>query len=207
MSKQFVFLDDSGDTGLKNSATSNFIIAAVLVVDRENLNNLTTALNNFRTDLGWNEFDELKFSSTRKSVIKNLLSFIHQFEFSAYAVIIDKTKIVGTPQYSSEETLHSYAIKELLLRLELSEPEIVIDGVAHKKQAERVRTYLRKSLRQRGIEKCKINFVDSRKDVMIQLADIVAGSIARSLDKNKKDHSDYLELLGTKIKVIHKLYP
>jgi len=192
---------------LKKSATSHFIVAAVLIIDRENLDTLTVALNGFRAGMGWNEMDELKFSSTRKNVVRNLLSYVNQFDFEAYAIIMDKTKMSKATPITSSETLHSFVIKELLLKMELSEPVIVIDGVSHKKQAEKVRTYLRQHLKQHGVEKCKINFADSRKDVMIQLADIIAGSVARSLDKKKNDHNVYLDLLGTKIKGIFEITP
>ena len=90
--------------------------------------------------------------------------------------------------------------------LKLVEPIIVIDGVADKKHIQFSRTYLRQALRQHGVEKCKISFVDSRKDVIIQLADIVAGSIARSYDKEKTDHSDYLRLLDLKVKDIYEIW-
>ena len=207
MSKQFVFIDDSGDPGLSKSATSHFIVAAVLVVDSEQLSNLVIAMNGFRAGLGWNELHELKFNSAKKSIIKNLLRFVKQFEFKAYAVVVDKTKMISLPQLASGETLHNYVIKELLLKLELSEPIIFVDGVTDKKHIQRTRTYLRKALKQNGVDKSKISLVDSRKDVMIQLADIVAGSIARSFDKQKSDHNEYLKLLETKIGGIFEIHP
>ena len=96
---------------------------------------------------------------------------------------------------------------ELLLKLDLNEPIIVIDGVYDKKQAQRIRTYLRQTLKQHGIEKCKINFVDSRKEPVIQMADIVAGSVARSFDKSKTDCNEYVKLLGSKIINIYQVLP
>jgi len=95
--------------------------------------------------------------------------------------------------------------RELLLKLELSEPNIIIDGVTDKKHIQNTRTYLRQALGQQGVGKCKIGFVDSRKNVVVQLADIVAGSIARSFDKKKTDYKDYLELLEPKIKGIYEI--
>ena len=121
--------------------------------------------------------------------------------------MIDKTKIASKPQLSFGETLYNYAIKELLLRLDLSEPIIIIDGVADKKPALATRSYLRQALKLHGVMKCKISFVDSRKDSIIQLADIVAGSVARSYDKSKTDCIDCLKLLKTKIKEIYKILP
>ena len=48
MKKQFIFIDDSGDPGLKDSSTSRLVIAAVIIMDRENLSTLNAAINGFR---------------------------------------------------------------------------------------------------------------------------------------------------------------
>jgi hypothetical protein len=205
MKKQFIFIDDAGDPGLKESSTSRLVIAAVIIIERENLSELNAAINGFRAGLGWNELDEFKFSSTNKRVIKELLKHLSRFDFKSYAVYIDKAKIPKSAQFSSSETLYNYAIKELLLKLKLYEPNIVIDGVADKKPAQRTRTYLRKALRQNDVTKCKISFVDSRKNSMVQLADIVVGSIARSFDDTKADQNDYIKLLKGKIKNIFEI--
>ena len=209
MSKQIVHIDESGDMGLLKAHTSTLriIVAAVLVTESDNLTELVAAIDGFRAGLGWRELDEFKFSSTRKSVIKDLLKFIQKYDFEAYAVVIDKSRIFGVPTLSPDETLHGYAIKELLLKIKLSEPTIVIDGIADRKPAQRMKTYLRRALKQHGVEKCKISFVDSRRESMIQLADIVAGSIARSFDTSKADHNDYTELLKSKIKGIYEISP
>ena len=207
MKKQFVFIDDSGDPGLGKSATSHFIVAAVLIVDSDQLNDLVIAMNGFRAGLGWNELHELKFNSAKKSIIRNLLGFVQQFEFKAYAAVVDKTRNKTLPRLASGETLYNYVIRELLLKLELSEPVIFVDGVTDKEHVQRTRTYLRQALKQNGVEKSKISFVDSRKNVMIQLADVVAGSISRSFYKQKPDHNYYLDLLKSKIGGIYEIYP
>ena len=41
--------------------------------------------------------------------------------------------------------------------------------------------------------------VDSRKDVLIQMADMIAGSINRSQNKNKKDFKKYKGIIKKKI--------
>ena len=207
MDKEFLILDDSGDPGLVKSSTSHFIVAAVLVLNSESYDKLVMAMNDFRAGLGWNELDELKFSKTRKIVIKRLLTFIQQLEFKAYAIVVDKSKLTDKSLLTIDDSLYNYAIKELLLRLKLSNPVIFIDGVSHKKQAERFRTYLRKHLKKHGVEKSKIRFVDSRKDVLVQLADIIAGVIARSYSKKKGSNDEYLKLLKSKIEEIYEISP
>ena len=187
---QHIFIDDSGDPGLKKSNTFLLVVAAVVIINYENVVSLSTAINGFREALRWNKLHEFKFNSTEKRIVKDLLRIVSHFEFTAHAVIIDKTKIVNSLQLPPNENLYNFAIKELLLKLKLSaESIIVIDGVADKNQIQRMRTYLRQALKQQGVEKCKINFVDSRKEPLVQLADIIAGSVARSYDITKSDRN------------------
>ena len=49
-------------------------------------------------------------------------------------------------------------------------------------------------------------FVDSRKDSLVQLTDIIAGAIARSY-RDKTDAHKYLKLLKDKIITIDKIKP
>ncbi|MCL2085737.1 DUF3800 domain-containing protein [Candidatus Saccharibacteria bacterium] len=171
------------------------------------MDKLTLVVDTFRVALGWKETHEFKFNSTKKSVIKDLLQYLRRFDFEAYAAVIDKTQITETPNLAPGENLYYYVIKELLLKLKLTEPHIIIDGVADKKQIQKARTYLRQTLKQHGIEKCKIGFADSRKQSMVQVADIIAGAVARSFDKNKADHDEYVKILKPKIKGIYKIKP
>ena len=200
MSKHFVFIDESYSMKKKKTATSHIVVAAVLIVEQEKLSILTDAMNTFRADLGWNELHELKFNSAKKSIIKDFLNYIKQFEFEAHAVVIDRLKIADETLFNTGEDLYNNLVIDLLLKMSLKEPSIVIDGVSDKKQAQRVRTFLRKSLKQHGIEKCKIGFVDSRKNVLIQLIDVITGSIARSYNSSKTDRYDYINIIKPKIK-------
>ena len=58
--------------------------------------------------------------------------------------------------------------------------------------------------RENGRENTRFRFVDSRKDSIIQLADIIAGAIARSY-KDKTDAKRYLTLLESKIVQIDEI--
>ena len=207
MSKEFLYIDESGSTTLKNAASNHLIIGTVLVLDHENLTSLTDAMNEFRTKLGWKELQEIKFMLTKKSIILDLLKFIQPFEFKVYGLVIDKRKITTLQHLEDDKSLYNYAIKELLIRLELTDTVIFIDGVAHKRQAERIRTYLRQNLRQHGVVKSKIRFVDSRKEVLIQLADVIAGSIARSYNERKANNKEFIKLLEPKIEDIFEITP
>ena len=45
----------------------------------------------------------------------------------------------------------------------------------------------------------KLQFVDSESNVLIQMADMVAGSIYRSYPETKSDSSEYLKLIKKRV--------
>jgi hypothetical protein len=203
--RQFVILDDSGDPGVEGSRTSHFIIAAVIILGEDDKEKHTAAVDNYRKKLGWKETHEFKFNTTKKDIIEELITIIRNFKFSAYAIVLDKRKIPVTPDIIDSNSLYYYVMKELLLKLELKSPHITIDGIGGKKFMQRIRTYLRKNLKINGIEKCEIKFEDSRKNSLIQLTDIIAGSVARSFCDDRVDSREFLKMLEDKIVQIFEL--
>jgi ribosomal protein L24 len=204
MSKQFIYIDDSGDAGLRNSNTDQLIVAAVIVVDEKMKKLMAEAINLFRRRLGWVELHEFKFHKIEKRILIDLIDFVKGFDFKAYAVVLDKRDIDPSNVQKSKISLYNYTLKELLLRVCKNDQVVVIDGEAAKKHAGKVRAYLRQNLKANGIEKVSIRFVDSRKDSLVQLADIIAGAIARSY-KDKTDAQKYLKMLKDKIVKIDEI--
>jgi uncharacterized protein (DUF4415 family) len=201
--KQHIFIDDSGDTGFTSSRSQHFVIACVVIVDSEKKDLLDKAIELFRRNQGWRDEDEMKFHKTNKQTVKKLLGSLKDFDYSVYAMVLDKTTAAKLTPKMSKTSLYNFTIKELLMKLRLDEPVISIDGVGGKKYIQKVRAYLRQNLKEKGVVNCQIKFVDSKKDYLIQFADIVAGSIARSFQKDRKDSGDYIGLIGKKIKKIY----
>ena len=205
MSRRYIFLDDSGDTGLRNSNTDQFIVAAVIVTDEEKKKLLTEAINLFRRRLGWVELHEFKFSKTEKVILVELIDFIKGFDFEAYVVVLDKKEVDVNIVPKEKISIYNHVLKELLLRVSRSNQVVTIDGKIGKKYDKQVQAYLRQNLRERGVRNTSIKFVDSRKEPLVQLADIIAGAVARSY-KDKTDAGKYLKLLEDKIIKIDKIY-
>ena len=205
MERHFVFVDDSGDPGFKKSSSSHFIIAAVLLLDEDSKQLLDDAITLFRRNLGWHELDEFKFKTTNKKTLLKLIDFVKPFDFSAYAMVLDKSKIDPKDLPKNKASLYYYTIKELLLKLNLANPVITIDGRAGKQYTKEIRTYIRQSLREKGVENSRIFIVDSRKNALIQLTDIVAGAVSRSYRTDKTDAQAYKKALGDKIVKIYEM--
>jgi len=114
-------------------------------------------------------------------------------------MVLDKKKIPVTLDIIDSNSLYYYVMKELLLKLDLKAPYITIDGIGGKRYMQEVKTYLRKNLKASGIEKCEIKFADSKKDSLVQVADIIAGSVARSYRDDRAKADKFIKLLKNKI--------
>lgn len=204
MDKYFIYIDDSGDPGLTGEGSSNFIIASVILVGKDSRDSLIQAINEYKKNLGWKEREELKFHKTHKDTIRLAIKTANKYDYSAYAIVIDKSKL-DTHSLSSVEkdSIFLYTIKELLIRLKLPNSDIIIDGVRGPKYTKKARTYLRRELGISGIKVNRISFENSKSNALVQLADLVAGSVARSLT-DKSDAKDYIKLFGRKLKKIFK---
>jgi len=55
MGKQLVFIDDSGDPGLKSVSSNNFVMAAVFFTDKKIAEALSGIISDYRRSLGWRD--------------------------------------------------------------------------------------------------------------------------------------------------------
>jgi len=74
--------------------------------------------------------------------------------------------------------------------------KIYLDGSGGKNYRRRVASYFRKSLNKTDSRVSEFKLVDSETDVLIQLADMVAGAIRKKYDSGK---DDYFKLFKNKI--------
>lgn len=202
--KQLIFIDDSGDPGFKNSPSEHFIMAAALFLRPEVATAVSEEMTKFRQELGWKSESEFKFRKTNKAIIKQLLKKIRKFDFEIYAVYINKREISKIISIVDQGKLYNWTIAELIKMMPVKNAKIEIDGRAPKKYARKITAYLRQFSRNKR-KFLTIQFEDSEKSNLIQLADIVAGAIHRSLKADKTDSQEYLNLLKTKIVAVKRL--
>jgi len=201
--KQLVFIDDSGDPGFTKASSSNFVMAAALFMDQDVARRLSERIPQFHEQLGWREEYEFKFTKIRKDIITQLLRLVAEYDFEIYAVYNEKESFFNKKVITNEK-LYNWTIKELLLTMPLNEPKIKIDGRSSKRNMQKTATYLRQEALHYNLRKLQIGFEDSSKNNLIQLADLIAGSINRSLTP-KTDSKEYIEIIKEKIVSIKKI--
>lgn len=205
--KQLVFIDDSGDPGFKKGASSsNFILAAALFMDPDTAKLANDTIIEYRRSLGWRDDYEFKFAKIRKDIIIELLRIVARYDFQIYAVYINKADYPNLFKFCPDkEKFYNWATKELLAMMPLEDAKIKIDGKYGKQYKLHVKAYIRKEL---NTEFCKItdfSVQDSKKDNLIQLADLIAGSINRLFQVDKTDFKNYVRVLKQKIVMLKKL--
>lgn len=199
MSKQLVFVDDSGDPGFKSASSSNFVMAAALFVDSRIARELSGRIAEYRKSLGWRDDYEFKFAKIRKDIIAELLKIVVEYDFEIYAVYIEKASFRQVAPTIDKEKLYNWTLKELLAMIPMTDAKVEIDGRSSKQNMQRAATYLRREINRDGTKKIQIKFEDSVNDNLIQLADLVAGSINRSMHRKKTDSQAYISILKKKI--------
>lgn len=197
-----VFIDDSGDPGFKleKGSSKYFVIALVIFKDGLEAEKTAVAIKELRRSLRFPDNMEFKFHKSKSAVKEKFLNTINRFDFSVRCLVVDKSKIYSGELKNNKNSFYSYAIKMVLQysNNEILDANIKIDGSGDRFFRRNFITYLRKHLNTENrkiMKNCRL--VDSKTNVLIQMADMVAGSIHRSYEK---DSCEFKNLIKKHIK-------
>ena len=184
--KLYIYIDESGDTGLKlNKGSSSFFIVALVIVKSGDLTDLSNTLRNI---IG---HKEIKFS---KSNLKDKVRFFDKIKFLSFeGNIFVFNKVINKLNY--EESI-TYSLQYTLQKNYIY--SVFIDGLNKNSFSGQSINNIKKSFK--NID--KIYLIDSKKNYLIQLADMLAGLI-NAIHKGKKDYISLFNIIRHKIKITH----
>lgn len=195
-----VFIDDSGDPGFKIEKGSSliFVISCVIFNDELEAEKTAVAIKELRRDLKFPDEVEFKFSKSRRKIREKFLKKINHFQFKVRSLVIKKSLIRSEELKNNKNSFYSYAIKSLLKYSNDSiiEAKVRIDGSGDRRFRRNFLTYLRKQLNthhKKIIKNCQL--INSKSNVLIQMVDMVAGSIRRFYDEEKTDKLVYKQII------------
>ncbi len=205
--QSLVFIDESGDAGFKLEKGSSiyFIIVAVVFDDFLEAEKTAVAIKDMRRKEHFPDAFEFKFNNSKRKIREKFLRTITPFDFKIRYLIVDKRKIHSNELKHNKNSFFSYVIKMLLKYSNncILNASIKIDGSGDRVFKRNFSTYLRKNLNsdEKKIMQ-NLRFVDSKENVLIQLADMVAGSERRYFEfRNglKMDVEIYRNIIKKKI--------
>jgi Protein of unknown function (DUF3800) len=196
-----VFIDESGDTGMKlasKSSSALFIVGLVLLEDKGLAQKAEDAINGLRVKLGLNAKFEFHFSKLKDEWRELFLREAAHLDFFYFAVVIEKAELAGKGLDKPTE-LYRYACQ---LVFECAKPyfsnaTVVMDGTGSRPFQRELTSYLRKRINEgeepRKIRKIKLQ--DSDDNNLLQLVDMVCGAVARSFT-DRPDAQRYRKLIS-----------
>lgn len=194
-----VFIDDSGDPGFKpDKGSSEFFVISLIIFDDElEAEKSAIAIKELRRSLDFPDDMEFKFFKSSQNVRERFLRSVIPFKFRIRSLVFDKSIIKSEELKQNRNSFYSYAIKTVLKHNNsINNAKVKIDGSGDRVFRKSFLGYLRKHLNsehKRIIKNCKL--VDSRENVLIQMADMIVGSIRRSYDKSKSDNIIYRNII------------
>lgn len=202
-----VFIDDSGDPGFKLEKGSSkvFIIAMVIFKDNLEAEKTSVAIKELRRILKMSDLSEFKFNKSSKKFRIAFIDTVKKFDFKIRAIVVDKSLIYSQRLKTHKENFYNYVIMQVLKNSKsIKNAKLKFDKRGEIELRNQLRVYLSRELDNKKNKVFKdLKFVDSRQNTLIQLADMVAGSIFSFY--TNKDKS-YLEELK-KLKRIDDVWP
>ncbi len=186
-----VFIDDSGDPGFKLGKGSSkcFVITLVIFDDPLEAEKTSLAIKELRRKLKVSDYYEFKFNKMDKKFRENFIETIKHFKFRIRAIVVRKEVIYSQRLKSYKEDFYNYIIMQVLKQSKgvIKKAKLKFDKRGEKSLRNQLRSYLSRELDNKNNNMFSdLKFADSKQNTLIQLADVVAGSIhSYYTDKNK----------------------
>jgi len=205
---QLVYLDESGDAGFKVESGSSpaLVVAAVIIDCSDDAEATAAAIHAYRESIGMGRSFQFHFSNLRREWRLGLLGAVRDCPFRVRAIVMPKAHIWdGTQLKRSGEYLYNFTMKMLLTHSfgDIQDAKLFVDGEAGRESLRRMVSYLRRECNTPDYRVFRdIKFVPKdRNNVLLQLADMITGSIARAYREDKKDRWDYRKVVAAKLNV------
>jgi len=198
-----VYLDESGDTGFKfqHNSSTYLVVALVLVEHPDPLNE---AMDAVRQQLGKQPLQEIKFMRLAHEERVRALHILCAVPFSVRAVVMDKRKI-RDPLLRKPAPLYRFVVTEALVSSAhlLEDASVTIDeSFKSRTQQLDLTSHIRQEVNQSEegrVQRIRVvSYADSRRHNLLQVADLMAGAVARSYEKSD---GGYISLIRKRLNI------
>jgi hypothetical protein len=195
-----VFIDESGDPGFKilKGSTAYFVVVLVVFDDEIDAEETALHIKKLKRKLHLRDNFEFKFNKCNKDLRLAFLEEIRLCNFKIRSIVIRKENIYSKHLRTTKESFYNFSLRMVLEHNNqtIKNAKIRLDGSGDKLFRQKLTTYLRKCLNSKTRQVMKnIRFRDSKKDVLIQLADMIAGSIRRYYEHSTEDWNKYRKIV------------
>lgn len=193
-----VFIDDSGDPGFKIEKGSSkcFVIALAIFDDHLEAEKTSLAIKELRRKLKVSDYYEFKFNKMDKDFKKQFIEEVKNFKFRIRAIVVRKEVIRSPRLQNYKEDFYNYIIMQVLKQSKgfIKKAKLKFDKRGEKSLRNQLRSYLSRELDNKNNKIfCDLKFADSKQNTLIQLADIIAGSVNADFSGKNKNYLNEFE--------------
>lgn len=196
-----VFIDESGDPGMKlaGGSSPHFIVTLLAFEDNDEALAADQRIGLLKRELRFPDHFEFHFNQLRPDYREAFLKAVSPYDWFYFSIVINKEKLTGKG-FQFPDSFYKYTCSLVFENAKqyLNEATVVIDGSGSRQFRRELSSYLRKRVNDpkegaRYIHQVKLQ--DSQKNHLLQMADMVCGAVARSF-KEKKDSQVYRQLVS-----------
>lgn len=194
-----VFIDESGDPGFKTEKGATPIFVAVMVIFANGEDAAATQAAIEASEARRLHKPEFKFSKCDDRVRDVFFGAVRNCPFRVRAIVVRKELIYSARLKADKESFYEYFVKQMM-RFDdgvLKDAQVIIDGSGDREFRRNLNTALRRRLGSGVIR--EVRFKNSSRDVLVQLADMCAGAIARSYRKDRAEPYRWRRMLGPRL--------
>lgn len=197
-----VFLDESGDAGLKldKGSTPFFIVSLVIINDHDEAKAIDTRISLLRRELGLKEDFEFHFVENKHRHRVSFLEAVQPYDWFYLSIVIDKSKLYG-PGFRFRSPFYKYTCSLVFENAKpyLDEATVLVDGSGSREFRRQLESYLKRKINdnesdRRFIKKVKVQ--SAAVNNLLQLADMVSGAVHRSYKGGKEENMSYRKLIS-----------
>lgn len=206
-----VFIDESGDPGLKTERGSSrfFTVSLVVFEENEEAEACDQRINLLRREIRWSEGSEFHFKRNSDKVRQAFLTAVSPYSFFYYGIVIDKDpKKLWGEGFKHKASFYKYTCSLVFenAKDKLSNATVVIDKSGNLEFRNQLAKYLRNKMNRETRIIKKVKMQRSSGNNLLQLADYVSGVINRSV-MNQKKKSDYYRSLIAHREISVQIWP
>jgi hypothetical protein len=194
-----VFIDESGDPGFKVKSGASPVFVAVMVIFEADADaaRTQTAIEECKARI--RHKPEFKFNKCRNEVRDAFFRAVRGCPFRVRAIVVRKELIFSPRLKADKDKFYEYFVKTMMNYDNgvLIDAKVIIDGSGDREFRQNLSAALRRRLGC-GIVR-SVRFKHSHSDVLVQLADMCVGAIARTYRPDRADHDRWRKMLATRI--------
>jgi len=194
-----VFVDESGDCGMKrkDGTSAFFVITAVTFEDNGDAEACDAKISELRTKCFQQKNSEFHFTKCCDAYREEFLRGVAPFDFFYMSFALNKAKLYG-PGFNYKDSFYKYTAKLLFENAKpyLRDASVLIDKSGNREFRKQLEKYLKSRINTDREIIRKVKTEVSHSNNLLQLADMICGSVARSFKTDKLDRFRFRKIVA-----------